>query len=242
MCLGAEKNFLRFTANLAEKGYPVVDEDYFHRLIAKAIFFKAAEKVVGAQGYGGFRAQIVAFTLAWLSHRTAQRIDLDKFWREQKVSEALSGAIALVSKPAYDHIVNPPPSRRNPSEWSKREECWTTFRDIVIKLPAALEAELVATGRATAVGEARARRTTGPSADDPKVAAEIQRVTAVEAETWFNISRWAKETNNLLPWQRALAFSLGRLARSKRTPSAKQAIQGVKILDESERRGFSAGA
>jgi hypothetical protein len=242
VCLGAEKNFLRFTASLAEKGYPVVDEEYFHRLIAKAILFKTAEKIVGAQAYGGFRAQIVAHTLAWLSHQTAQRIDLDKIWREQKVSEALSAAIALVSKPAYEHIVNPPPNRRNPGEWSKREECWTAFHDKAIKLPAALEEELVDTGRPTPNGASRKTRTTGPSADDPKVAAEIRRVVAVEAETWFNISRWAKETNNLLPWQRALAFSLGRLAKSKRTPSAKQAIQGVKILDESERRGFSAGA
>jgi hypothetical protein len=32
---------------------------------------------------------------------------------------------------------------------------------------------------------------------------------------------------------------LGRLAKTKKSPSAKQAIQGVKILDESGRRGFA---
>src|SRR5205085_2714048 len=57
--LGAEKNFIRFTALFVEKGYPAVGEDYFQRLVAKAILFRAAEKLIGAQGYGGFRAQIV---------------------------------------------------------------------------------------------------------------------------------------------------------------------------------------
>jgi AIPR protein/Abortive infection phage resistance protein N-terminal domain len=242
VCLGAEKNFLRFTASLAEKGYPVVDEHYFHRLIAKAILFKTAEKVVGAQGYGGFRAQIVAYTFSWLSHRTAQRVDLDRIWKEQKLSEALTAAIVLVSKHAYTHVVNPPPNRRNPGEWSKREDCWYAFRDKAVDLPTDLEGELIDTSRPVPNGTVRTDHSVGPAPNDPKVEADVRRVMEVPAETWFNISRWAKETNNLLPWQRALAFSLGRLAKTERTPSAKQAIQGVKILDESQRRGFSIGS
>ena len=82
--MGAEKNFIKFTALLVDKGYPTVDEDYFQRLVAKAILFRTAEKLVGAQGYGGFRAQIVTYTLAWLSHSTAQRIDLERVGRNRK--------------------------------------------------------------------------------------------------------------------------------------------------------------
>ena len=75
--LGAEKNFIRFTVALVERGYPTVDENYFHRLIANALLFKTAEKLIGGQAYGGFRAQIVTYTLAWLSHDTSQRLDLE---------------------------------------------------------------------------------------------------------------------------------------------------------------------
>jgi hypothetical protein len=78
----------------------------------------------------------------------------------------------------------------------------------------------------------------GAPASDPEVARAVSRVTNVSAETWFNISRWAKETNNLLPWQRSLAFSLGKVVGNNRSPSPKQAAQGIKILEESERRGF----
>ena len=85
---------------------------------------------------------------------------------------------------------------------------------------------------------ARSAPAAGTAAADPEVVGMIKRVMEVRAETWLGISRWAKETDNLLPWQRSLAFSLGRLVGNHRPPSAKQAVQGLKILDESERRGF----
>lgn len=233
--LGAEKNFIRFTADLVERGYPAVDEDYFQRLVAKAILFRTAEKLVGAQGYGGFRAQIVTYTLAWLSHHTSQRIDLDRIWREQSLSEELRNAIVLVSRHAHDHIVNPPPSRKNPGEWCKREECWEEFRKAAIQVPSGLEAELVDTGRPISA------RRNAPAFEqvvtDPAILKAIERVSEVPGETWFKISHWAKETDNLQPWQRALSFSLGRIA-GRKPPSAKQAVQAIKILEEAERRGF----
>ena len=234
--MGAEKNFIKFTALFVDKGYPAVDEDYFQRLVAKAILFKTAEKLVGAQGYGGFRAQIVTYTLAWLSHSTTQRIDLEGVWKEQKLSEAVSDAIVAISSHANQHIVNPPPNRRNPGEWCKREECWEAFRKVTIPLTRALSVELLNTSRPD-VG-AHSGPVAGTAAADPEVVYMIKRVMEVRSETWFGISRWAKETDNLAPWQRGLAFSLGRLVGNNRPPSAKQAVQGLKILEESERRGF----
>jgi hypothetical protein len=232
--LGAEKNFIRFTADLVDRGYPTVDEDYFQRLIAKAILFRTAEKLVGAQGYGGFRAQIVTYTLAWLSHQTSQRMDLDRIWKEQKLPTALGNSIVVVSGHAHDHITNPPPSRKNPGEWCKREECWEQFKKVPIAISPELESELVDTGRPSA-------RRNVPAAEqpvmDPEALKAIARVTEVPGETWFNISHWAKETDNLKPWQRGLSFSLGRMA-GRKPPSAKQALQAIKILEEAQRRGF----
>lgn len=240
VCLGAEKNFIKFTELCIDNKHPVVDEDYFHLLVAKAILFKTAEKLVGAQKYGGFRANIVTYSLAWLSHETAQRIDLAKIWTEQRLTETLCDAIVIVSQLANEHIVNPPPNRRNPGEWSKREECWEAFRGVTIKLPRALERELLDTlrPRETQSGGQSSRV---PVVHDEEVSREINRVMEVPADTWFKISHWSKETNNLLPWQRSLAFSLGRIAGTK-PPSAKQAHQGVKILDEALRRGFKGEA
>ena len=43
--------------------------DYFERLVAKAILFRQTERLVSAQHYGGYRANIVAYTVAYLSQR-----------------------------------------------------------------------------------------------------------------------------------------------------------------------------
>ena len=61
---------------------------------------------------------------------------------------------------------------------------------------------------------------------------------AVDAETWFAMSRWARETDSLQPWQRGLAYSLGRLAGRGNEPSVRQAKQGVIVLGEALALGF----
>jgi hypothetical protein len=234
---GAEKNFIKFTELFIEKGHPAVDSDYFQRLIAKVILFKRAERIVSEQDYGGFRAQIVTYTLAWLSHHTAQKIDLEKTWRDQDISKNLSDSIRTVSEQANAHILSPPPSRRNPGEWSKHADCWNTFRDKTIKLPQALQGELVELRRPQD-GRYAPSTPQNPVIHDAETIREIGHTMEISADTWFKISNWAKETDNLAPWQRSLAFSLGRLASQQKAPSPKQAAQGVKIIAEAQRLGF----
>ena len=77
---------------------PQVDTPYCQRLIAKAILFRATEKIVTAQGFHGFRANIVTYTIAKLAHATGQRIDLDRIWREQRLTPGLAAAIDDLSR------------------------------------------------------------------------------------------------------------------------------------------------
>ncbi|BBZ20888.1 hypothetical protein MGAD_52230 [Mycolicibacterium gadium] len=65
-----------------------------------------------------------------------------------------------------------------------------------------------------------------------------RRVEDTPAETWFALSKWAKQTDNLQSWERSLAFSLGRNASQGKPPSRKQANHGVRILDQAEDLGF----
>ena len=233
---GAEKNFMDFIVRLKERGPFQVDQKYFEHLIAKAILFRQAEKIIQSQQYGGYRANIVTYTLAWLSHYTAQRIDLDQIWREQSLSQPMREAITLVSKYVHNHIINPP-GGRNVTEWCKKEECWKQFSEINIHLPAAISRELQTRDRTR-----RNNTNRGVGSPDSKDLKLIAEAMQVPNETWFKIAAWAKETDNLLPWQRGLSFSLGRLAKGGKEPTIKQATQGLKILKEAERLGFRAEA
>ncbi len=129
--LGAQKNFAKFTLGLTEKGPFDPDQTYFRYLIAKAILFKSAEKVVQNEKFGGYRANIVTYTLAYLSYKTQQDIDLDKIWKQQSLTPSLQQAIQIISRKVHQVIINPPDGR-NVTEWCKRESCWKAIQEISI--------------------------------------------------------------------------------------------------------------
>lgn len=232
---GAQKNFHKFMLRLKERKGFVPDEAYYCNLIAKAILFRRTEKLVQQQQYGGYRANIVTYTLAFLSHKTAQRIDLERIWKEQGLTPALEAEIVAVSRFAQKMIVNPP-GGANVSEWCKKEKCWSLIRDYSYNLSSALESELVSVARPSAV------TTPAPVSIDSLTEEEqalIDEVAAVSAETWFALSRWAKETKNFQPWQRSLLFSVGSLIGRGQKPSIKQATHAIKAYKAAFEKGFT---
>ena len=230
---GAQKNFRRFTVRLQERKGFVPNEVYYQQLIAKAIMFKQAEKIVHKQQYGGYRANIVTYTLAYLSYKTAQRIDLNKIWKEQKISDALENEIRIVSEFVQKLIVDAP-GGANISEWCKKEKCWQKIREYDYNLSSSLERELISLDnkpqKIVSISSIESL-----SEKDHEL---ISKVSLIPAETWFSLSKWAKETNNFQPWQRSLLFSVGRLVGKGQEPSIKQATQAMKLYQEAKEKGF----
>ena len=230
---GSQKNFSQFTVRLMDRGKIVVDEEYFKRLVAKAILFRQTERIVSAENFGGYRANIVTYTVSWLSHRTAQRVNLENIWRLQNITPLLADALRETARAAHIHITHPPDGA-NVTEWCKKERCWDLFRGMAIELSPELMAEL--TG-GSAAGDRIVDRGMENLTDEERLL--VNEIISTGAETWFQISRWAKETNNLAAWQRGLAYSLGQVIGKGRRPTRKQAIRGKEILREAERLGFS---
>ena len=119
-------------------------------------------------------------------------------------------------------------------EWSKKEACWEGFRQVVIEIPADVETGLLSRDRAHAGGSASVLEEQTSEAESE----QVTRVAQIPAQTWFDLAAWAKDTQTLLPWQRSLAFSLGRLASALKTPTRKQALHGDKIIAEARSLGF----
>lgn len=140
--LGAEKNFRHFTLRLANRGRFQATQAYFERLVAKAILFRRAERIVSAQHFGGYRANIVTYSIAYLANATSQQVDLDGIWRDQAISEALAETIETICVLVRDALVDAPGSG-NVTEWCKKEACWRRVRLLGISLPRRLHRELV---------------------------------------------------------------------------------------------------
>lgn len=204
------------------------DELFFRRLVARKILYDGIDRLVRSRGYGGYKAQIVAYTVALLSHLTARRFDFDELWRTQAIPERFSGFLIAIAD-AVQGVIADPPGGKDVTEWYKSQACWDACQELKVSVPAALAREIAALPQ----GE-------GSGIDAPTEAeeAEIRWVASIAAETWFGIAKWAKETGTLAPWQRSIAFSLGKLVASGKAASRKQAVQGRKILEEAVRLGF----
>ena len=230
---GAQKNFRRFTIRVSQRKGKLPDEQYYHNLIAKAILFKRTEKLVSQQQYGGYRANIVTYTLAFLSYKTAQRIDLERIWKEQALTEALEQEIIAISKFIQQTITNPP-GGANVGEWCKKEKCWKEIKEKNHEISMELSAELISADKAK---KEQATDTSISLTEDDQ--AIIDEAAAIPATTWFELSRWAKETHNFAPWQRSIVFSVGTLIGRGKKPSIKQSIQSLKVYKGAIEKGFT---
>lgn len=131
--LGAEKIFARYASRIGkewEKSSDGFNEAYFKRAVARGIIFRATERIVSAQPWynSGYRANIVAYTLAVLSELTRRQeksLDFQRVWNTQAISAVLESTIAVVASRVNDDLLRPMQGISNISEWAKREACWT---------------------------------------------------------------------------------------------------------------------
>ena len=125
VCKGAEKNFIEFAQRQEDEGAPQVTAAHFQRLVAKAILWKTAEKVFDSLELPQYRAQSVAYALAWLAERSQRRIDLNVIWGEQRVLPMLVDAMKAVLASAHAYLTA---QMGNVGEAAKKKECWEEFR------------------------------------------------------------------------------------------------------------------
>lgn len=226
---GAQKCFVVFHEQVAKRGSNYQpDEAFFRQMIARQILFKAADRITLQKAYS-YKAQVVAYALAWLSHRLAKQFDFERIWNEQSVSDPITLFLSRLVD-AIHPVVATPEGGRNVTDWYKSEACWKAVQALELKLPQELQ---------SVVGNIVASPT-GIDAPTSQEDAEIAWAASIPADTWFAIAAWGKKSDSLEPWQRSISFSLGRLVSQGRSPSRKQAAQGRRLYDDALRLGYVA--
>lgn len=142
VCFGAEKNFNKFAERMANDGEPIVDENYFKQAVAKAILWRTTERIFDQLELDGYRANSVAYSVAWLAEESKHRIDLERIWNEQRLSESLCDALKTVCRAAHEYITS---QAGNFGEVSKRDSCWLGFRGQNLSEPQEWRRELSTT-------------------------------------------------------------------------------------------------
>ncbi|EGF89482.1 AIPR family protein [Asticcacaulis biprosthecium C19] len=131
--LGSQKNFAQYARRISgewKADFSRFSEHYYRQAIARGIIFRATEKIVSEAPWynGGYRANIVAYTLALLGHIATTRkqsINFEAVWQKQRISHYMREAISTLARFVNMSITFPPEGISNISEWAKREGCWT---------------------------------------------------------------------------------------------------------------------
>lgn len=232
---GAQKCFVEYMKLISENSSISPDESFFRKMCAKAILFKTCEQVVSKnKDLVGFRANVVTYTIALLAKSCEMRLDLENIWLKQSVGPKTLDALESLTPIIYERITNPV-GGGNVSEWCKSEACWTSLQEAIALSSIDLESECIQTAGKLSIGDFDQRSKVVVSQDQGE---DVEWALNIPSDEWFEIAKWAKLTSQLLPWQRGLAFSLGKLAGSQKSPSVKQAFQGRKLYDEAYRLGF----
>lgn len=241
--LGAQKNFARYAQRIGtewDKSSDGFNELYFKRAVARTLIFRATERIVSAQPWynGGYRANIVAYTLAVLSEITRQRktcIDFQRIWNAQEIDPLLESVLAVVASEVNKDVTTPAAGISNISEWCKRDACWTRMqsrvREIEQLLPAEFYARLLSLDERAE--EVRAAKRTQEL--DNGIEAQKQ-VLAIPAKEWTRLHQALAEKQLITP--KELGVLKIAMQLPTRLPSDKQCVVLLELLEKGRLEGI----
>ncbi len=108
VCKGGENNYTLFFDRTKKSGVRF-DKTRYERTIAKAILFKAIDAFYGKDGLQlpGYKSNMVAYTVALLSHASGRALDLDSIWKEQCViSPSVFNDLTIDIYSVYARLIN----------------------------------------------------------------------------------------------------------------------------------------
>ena len=235
--LGAQKNFAAFAKRIGQAWQKSADdfnEEWYRQAVAKAIAFKTTERTVSDQAWyqGGYRANIVAYTLSKVAHDAAKAdgaVDFKGIWQRQALTSAMIDALTGVAKEVHDVLISPPAGISNVTEWAKKQACWSRVRELDVALSPVFLEELISTEerQQAALGARREQRMLNG------IEAQVAVVKAGNA-FWINVMEWGQMKELLTPNE---AGVLRAVASQGRPPTERQCGKALEILDKLRSEG-----
>ena len=239
--LGAQKNFAAFARRVGQEWNRASDnfnEGWYREAVAKAIVFKATERLISDQPWyqGGYRANIVAYAIAKIAYDVKERgrvVDFARIWRRQSPGPAMEEAIVTVAEAVHEVLVSPPDGISNVTEWAKKQACWSRVTDLGVEFPSSFLEELISTEERRE-SERHARR---DQRELNGMEAQIAVVTAGPG-FWEEALAWGTERRLLTQTDEGIL----RVAANRRgkTPTDKQSVRAVETFRRLQSEGFSA--
>lgn len=187
----------------------------------------------------GYRANIVAYTLAVLSELTRRQdksLDFQRVWSAQTISTVLENTIAVVASRVNDDLLRPMQGISNISEWAKREACWTRMREHMDEfadlLPEEFDSECLS--HEEHLTEKRSARITQKL--DNGIEAQT-KILAIPAAKWNKIHDTLASKRLLTP--KEIGVLKIAMQMPMRLPTDKQCVVLLETLDKARAEGIT---
>jgi hypothetical protein len=135
---GTQKNFSRFMEDLGEGKLDIPDPltvDWYKRLIAITIIYKAAQRVSRGVHFQQAQANIAAYLVSVVAERLGDRLNLGRVWDRQEVSKEFMRQLEVWAV-EVEAALRKQAGARMITEEAKRAECWATVRSTRFSEPA----------------------------------------------------------------------------------------------------------
>ena len=199
---GAQKNFMAFAKLIADsyaKQPAAFNEDYYRRMVAKAILFNAVRHGISKADWyqPGYLANLTVYAIAKLAHAIdheprAEMFDLLRIWQQQGVGEAILAEAVGIAEIARDVLTDPARPVVNVTEWAKREGAWRQLAGTPWKLSEGFLRECLPV-KLNAAGQVAV--TVGVRF--PTDESEREHVRTVDRDTWIEIRAFFNSRSSL---------------------------------------------
>lgn len=227
---GAQKNHAAFMLELRERfGKWDPDREFYQSAIAIAIIFKAAQVSVRRAKLQSYAANVTAYLVAILAMRFGSRIDLSAIWQMQEISPELIAMMEGWAPLVHGRIVETA-GVRNVTEWCKKTDCWIELQQLTLDVPASGAPEF-------SLYEDSSQASTPDGSEEGDQA--TLNCLALNGAEWTRVMAWAATSPLIEDFDRRVAHTIAGYALSgwNRTPTAKQAIRGARVLDAAKGAG-----
>ncbi len=236
--LGAQKNFVLFANNIAkewDKNEKQYNELYFKELIAKAILFRFVDKtMMRLPWYGGYKANIVTYTIAKFSKligETGKIINFEDIWKSQGLTEVTQNTLHEIAELVNETIQDTPEGITNVTEWCKKETCWEKVNNINYFIKDSLVNELISND------EQLSREKSAQSTQIIDNGIQAQKyVLEKGALYWSQVLEWDKKSIFLSDKDRSI-LSIASSIPNK-IPTERQALVTINIETKAIEEGF----
>jgi hypothetical protein len=213
-------------------------DGYYRKGVAKAIIYEdLRSSVIQADWYRrspGYLANIVAYSIARFSkylevEYPAKRIDFERIWKSQAISQPMKDALLEIAKTAQTYLTDPGRPQANVTQWAKQQACWEGFSALTIQVNANIRIDLLDAEEETAQKtEERQLRSIDSGLE------AITLVVSLQTEAWDLIQEKLNESSPS-PKERDMVklFAFG-----KGVPSELQARVLIRLIRRMQDLGF----